>query len=354
MKRTSNLWPEVVSWDNLVSAARRARRGKRFKAGPLLFEHDVEAELLRLQAELTDGSYSPGAYRAFIIHEPKRRLISAAPYRDRVVHHALCRVIEPIFERTFLGCSYANRTGYGTHRALRRFTRLLRSSDWVLRCDIRQYFPSIDHEILKGLIRRKIKCRPTLELIDRIIDGSNQQEPVDNPWFRGDTLLTGMERRRGLPIGNLTSQFFANVYLNSLDHLVVEQLRTPGYVRYVDDFALFGDDLHRLIELRDQIVEHLYRLRLRLHPAKTQLFRTAVGASFVGFRVLPDRIRIRSENLRRARRRLRRYQAGYRRGELSPDELTKRVRSWIAHLEHADTWRLREEIFGSLAFVRGR
>lgn len=160
-------------------------------------------------------------------------------------------------------------------------------------------------------------------------------------------------RRRGLPIGNLTSQFFANVYLNALDHLVAEQLRSSAYVRYVDDFALFTASREEAEAARGGIASHLAGRRLRLHPVKTQVQRTAVGSHFVGFRVLPDRLRVRSENLRRARRRLREYRAAFSRGELTPAELTARVRSWIAHLQHADTWRLREHIFSSLAFTRG-
>ncbi len=180
--------------------------------------------------------------------EPKPRKISAAPYRDRVVHHALCNVIVPIFERTFIADSYANRLGFGTHRALKRFTQFARSSRYILQCDIRKYFPSIDHEILKRLLRRKIKCADTLWLIDTIIDNSNEQEPVIE-YFPGDGLLTPIERRRGLPIGNLTSQFFANIYLNGLDHFVKEQLRASKYLRYVDDFALFADDRNFLSDV---------------------------------------------------------------------------------------------------------
>ena len=170
MKRYGDLFERIVAFENLLNAAKDAQRGKRFQENVLRFHYRCDQELFSLQEELRSKSYLPGAYRTFEIHEPKRRLISAAPYRDRVVHHALCNVIAPIFERTFIRDSYANRAGFGTHRALRRFTGFLRSSRSVLQCDIRQYFPSIDHDILKSLIRRKIKCRDTLWLIDLIID----------------------------------------------------------------------------------------------------------------------------------------------------------------------------------------
>lgn len=351
MKRAGDLWPRVTSFENLLDAARKARKGKRFKASTLEFDHRMEEELVALRRELSSGEYRPGAYFTFEIFEPKRRLISAAPYRDRVVHHALCNVIGPVFEKTFVADSFANRVGYGTHRALRRFTGLLRSSRHILQCDVRKYFPSMDHEILKSLVRRKIKCPDTLRLADLIIDGSNEQEPVQH-LFPGDTLLTALERRHGMPIGNLTSQLFANVYLNPFDHFVKERLGAGRYVRFVDDFAIFSDDRGELREMLGRVREYLAGLRLVLNTSKTRLERTASGADFLGFRVLPDRIRVRRSNLRRARRRLKEMVEDYRAGRLGISEVTDRVRSWVAHLEHGDTWRLRGRIFSSLVFTR--
>jgi retron-type reverse transcriptase len=158
MKRYGNLWAQIIDFENILRAARQAQKGKRFRPNVLAFNYSLEKELERLQQELTSKTYRPGHYRTFEIMEPKRRMISAAPYRDRVVHHALCNVILPIFERTFIDDSYANREGYGTHRALRRFTEFARSSRYVLQGDVKKYFPSIDHEILKAAIGRKIRC----------------------------------------------------------------------------------------------------------------------------------------------------------------------------------------------------
>ncbi|GAK53563.1 RNA-directed DNA polymerase [Candidatus Moduliflexus flocculans] len=352
MKRCGDLFERIIAFENLLNAAKAAQRGKRFQENVLRFNYRFEQELFALQDELRSKSYQPGDYRTFEIYEPKRRLISAAPYRDRVVHHALCNVVMPIFDRTFIRDSYANRTGFGTHRALRRFVGFFRSSRYILQCDIRKYFPSIDHAILKTLIRRKIKCRETLWLIDTIIDHSNPQEPV-TAYFPGDDLLTPFERRHGLPIGNLTSQFFANLYLNGFDHFVKETLFMQKYLRYVDDFALFDDDRERLADAKQRIDAFLATLRLTMHPVKSQLFETRHGANVVGFRVLPDRIRVRTENLRRARRRLRQQQADYTAYRLNRQELTQSLRSWIAHLAHGNTWRLRGQLFARLAFARG-
>ncbi len=352
MKRHGNLWPQVIDFNNLMAANKKAQRGKRYRENVLYFNSRLADELLQLQTELESRSYQPGEYKTFQIVEPKKRMISAAPYRDRVVHHALCNVIAPVFERTLIRDTYANREGYGTHRALRRFTEFARSSRYVLQCDIRKYFPSIDHEILKSTIRRKIKCADTLWLIDTIIDASNEQEEMI-VHFPGDELWTPYERRRGLPIGNLTSQFFANVYLAGFDRFVKESLRAPKYVRYVDDFALFGDDRNELAEWRKRIEEFLASLRLQIHPVKSQLFETRHGVSFVGYRVLPDRIRVRSDNLQRARKRLRLLQNAYRSGEKTLDQITQSLRSWIAHLEHGDTWQLRQQLFSVFTYAKG-
>lgn len=351
MKRHKHLWPEIIDFENLLLAARRAQKGKRLQASVLGFNYHLETELLKLQEELTLQTYRPGGYTTFEIYDPKCRLISAAPYRDRVIHHALCNIIQPIFERTFIDDSYANRLGYGTHKALRRFTHWARTSRYVLQCDIQKYFPSIDLEILKTLIRRKIQCPETLWLIDVIIDHSNEQIPV-HELFPGDDLFTILERRRGLPIGNLTSQFFANVYLNGFDHFVKEQLKVKKYLRYVDDFALLSDDPAFLADARLALEDYLAGLRLKIHPIKSQLFETRHGANFLGFRVLSDRIRVRKENLRRGKRRLKQLQADYGSAKIGFRELDQSIQSWLAHLDHGDTWHLRQEIFADLVFAR--
>ncbi|MHC5718196.1 MAG: reverse transcriptase domain-containing protein, partial [Nostoc sp.] len=336
---------------NILLASRQAQKGKRFRDNILEFNYHLETELIRLHKQLTDKAYQPGAYRTFHLTNPKSRLISAAPYRDRVIHHALCNIIVPIFERTFIADSYANRLGFGTHRALNKFTHFARNSRYVLQCDIKKYFPTIDHIILKELLRRKIKCPDTLWLIDTLIENSNEQEIVID-YFPGDDLLTPVTRRRGLPIGNLTSQFFANIYLNSFDHFVKEQLKIFKYVRYVDDFALFSDDRELLADARLAIEEYLAQLRLKIHPIKSQLFETKIGATFLGFRIFSNIIRVRNSNLHQARRRLKRLQTDYAQGKIEREKVNQSIQSWFAHLEHGDTWRLRQQIFTSLDWSR--
>ncbi len=180
-------------------------------------------------------------------------------------------------------------------------------------------------------------------MLDTVIDHSNPQE-APLLYFPDDDLLTPVERRKGLPVGNLTSQLLANVYLNGFDHFIKEHLKIRAYVRYVDDFALFGNDREALREARREMEQYLAGLRLKIHPVKSQLFETRRGPSFFGFRVLPRQIRVRNDNLRRARRHLREMQAAYRRGEMTLADISRSLQAWLAHLDHGNTWRLREKM----------
>ena len=216
--------------------------------------------------QLTTRTYRPGSYVNFYIHEPKRRKISAAPFRDRVVHHALCNLIEPVFERTFVDDSFANRLGKGTHRALSRVQKLARRFPYVLQGDLRQFFPSVDHAILRPLLARKIHDPDVIGLTNIILASGEGilHEAYDMVYFPGDDLFA-VNRPRGLPIGNLTSQFWANVYLNPFDHFVKRELGCRGYVRYVYDFLMFAEDKTTLWRWRKAVVGRLARLRLTIH-----------------------------------------------------------------------------------------
>lgn len=344
LSRHRDLFGGIATFPALMAAARRAVTGKRKKPGAASFFARLEPEVLRLERELNAGTWKPGRYLEIELFDPKHRIVSAAPFRDRVVHHALCAVIEPIFERGFVFDSYANRAGKGTHVAVARYEGYRDRHRHVLRADIYRYFPSIDHEILKLDIRRRIACPDTLRMTDAIIDGSNPQEPV-NLHYPGDDLFAPYLRRRGLPIGNLTSQFFANVYLDGLDHFAREVLRAP-YLRYVDDFALFHDDPAVLADWRGRIGDWLARRRLRLHPRKTFVAPTVEPATFLGYVLLPGGRRLLPEdNVRRFHGRLRALRDRWRVGTVEWAEVERCVGAWIAHAEHADTWRLRAAIF---------
>ena len=236
-RRADGLFDRVAAFEPLCAAALRAAAGKRRAPGPAAFLANLEPEVLRLERELRAGTWRPGGYVSFEVRDPKRRLISAAPFRDRVVHHAVHAVIAPLFERGFIHHTYANRVGKGTHRAVARYERLRDRHRHVLRGDIYRYFPAIDHEVLKADLRRRIACARTLAVLDRIVDASNPQEPV-HLYYPGDDLFTPYERRRGLPIGNLTSQLFANVYLDRFDHFTAEVLRAPDTTHLGRDSTL--------------------------------------------------------------------------------------------------------------------
>ena len=350
MKRQGGLFDSICAFDNLLAAAARARRGKRDRQDVAAFHHDLESNLLRLQEELLEGRYRPGAYRAFHIRDPKPRLISAAPYRDRVVHHALCRVIEPLFEHSFIFDSYANRRGKGTHKALDRCTEYARRYRYVLKCDIQKYFPSIDHTLLKAHLARRIRCPRTLALLGVILDSSNPQEHA-LCYFPGDSLFTPHERRRGLPIGNLTSQLFGNVYMDGFDHWMKEVAGCRAYIRFVDDFLVFGDDKTALAGLLPRIQRRLNGLRLRLHPKKCQVAPVARGVEFLGWQVFPERRRLRRATGVRMQRRLRELAGSYGDGRVSLERVRASVMSCIGHLKHGDTAGLRRAMFGPVAFA---
>lgn len=347
-KRARYLFEKICSFENLLAAFYAARKGKRKKRNVAAFEANLDRELFRLKEELENGSYQPGAYRTFKIRDPKERTISAAPFRDRVVHHALCLIIGPLFERSLVSDTYANRNGKGSHAGIKRCQEYMRPYPYVLKADIRKYFPSIDHALLKALIARRIKCQRTLALVFKIIDASNPQEEVLD-YFPGDDLFTPYSRRKGLPLGNLTSQYFANWYLSPLDHFIREKLRAPGYARYVDDFVVFAADKATLRYFQQEIEQFLAcRLRLRLHPKKTHIFPTSAGITFLGQRIFTTHRRLARINVQRFRKRLRLRLRAYRRGKITPDKFELQLNSWLGHAKQADTFRLRKRIFRQL------
>ncbi len=344
-RRFYDLYPGICSFENLYRAFRKAAKGKRGKPEVAAFEFHLERNLLELRKELQAQTYNPGSYCSFTIHDPKQRLISAAPFRDRVVHHALCNVIEPIFERTFIADSYANRRGRGTHKALDRAQQFARRHRFVLQCDVAQFFPSIDYQILFAIISKKIGDPGVLTLVERILAGGEGvlDEHYSMVYFPGDDLFA-VNRPRGLPIGNLTSQFWANVYLNELDQFVKRELRCRAYLRYVDDFLLFAAAKSQLWEWKSAVRDFLRRLRLTLHERESTVYPVTHGIPFLGFRIYPTHRRLKRRNAVAFARRLRFWHRQLAAGEMTLPEVLERIRGWIAHARHGDTWRLRRSL----------
>jgi len=345
------MFERICSWDNLLLAYKRAARGKRGRPDVARFEHRLEDRLLELRGELLHGTYRPGEYRSFFVHEPKHRRISAAPFRDRVVHHALCNLLEPILERTFVFETFANRTGKGTHKALDRLQRHARDHRYFLRCDVRQFFPSIDHAILRGLLADRVDDARTLALIDRLLESGAGvlSEEYTIVYFSGDDLFAPL-RPRGLPIGNLTSQLWANAYLSPFDHFVKRELRCSGYVRYVDDFVLFADDKAVLRRHLDALVERLGRYRLTIHPG-AQPAPVTEGIPFLGFVVDPSRRRLKRRKVVNIRRKLARLSAGHRAGKVSQEAIAASVRGWTQQAGYGNTVGLRKAVLSAAGLL---
>jgi len=343
---------QVAAWDNLLLAWGKAARGKRGKPKVAAFEHQVADRLLALQSRLQDGSWRPGGYVHFTIHSPKVRRISAAPFADRVVHHALVNRLEPLFERRFIGDSYANRVGKGTHRAVERAQELARRHRFVLRLDIVKHFPSIDHAILVRILAEQLSDARVLDLAARIIasgDGIVDQAP-GRIWFEGDDLLAAC-RSRGLPIGNLTSQFWSNCYLHPLDQFVKRELGCRAYLRYVDDMALFADTKAELWRCKRSIVDFLAGLRLILHQNAAQVAPVSTGFPWLGFVVYPTHTRVKRRKVVQATRRLTERFDAWRAGSISFAEFDAGVQGWINHVRYADSWGLRGHVLSRFVWT---
>ena len=306
MKSYGGLFEEIVSVPNLARAAIAAAKGKREKPEVARFLIQATEELPRLSTELISGDYMPHPYRQFRIRDPKPRTISGADFRDRVIHHAVCDVIGPLLERRFIFDSYACRTGKGAHRAVARSQLFSRRYRYFLKLDVASFFDTVDHDILLSLLGGQFREQRLLALLEAIIRCP----------------FPGVEPRKGLPIGNLTSQWFANLYLDGLDHFAKETLRIPGYVRYMDDMLLLSNSKAQLWGAHDAVCEYLENDRaLRLKERVTLLAPCSEGIPFLGMRVSPGAWRLQQTRFLRTRRRMCGKETAFRNGRLSADAL---------------------------------
>lgn len=332
-KRVGQLYDSLTSWSNLYLAYKKACKHKKSKAETAEWMYHCEKYLFELQAELREQRYQPQPYKYFKIKEPKERIISVAAFRDRVVHHALVNIIEPHFEAAFIKDSYATRKGKGLHLAVSAAQGYARQHQWYLKLDIRKFFASINHDILLGLICRKIKDPAVISLCRIIL--SNQ------------TVSMGLEESRGLPVGNLTSQFFANIYLNKLDHFVKQALGFRAYVRYMDDFILFSDDPQELKQALKRIESFIQdQLELRLKPKSVQLNRVCLGIPYLGYRIFPQLLRVRRENLKRCINGIEKSEQAYIKGKISAELLYQSTRSRMGFIGYAHSTMLLRAIWG--------
>ena len=301
MKSHGGLWERIVAPENLLAAWGRVRRGHAGSPEVQSFALDLDAHLAGLRAELLAGTYRPGAYRQFGVRDPKPRTISCAPVRDRIAHHALCGVVAPLLERRFTEDSYACREGKGTHRACARARDLVRRHPWFCKIDVRHYFDSISHDRLLAVLLPRFREREVRGLIERIV-----RHPVP-----------GRAPGCGLPIGNLTSQWFANAFLDGFDHFAKENLRLPGYLRYMDDMVFFAGSKADCWRALDEAERWLRRERgLELKTEATLVAPVSEGLPFLGLRIFPAGWRLQRGRFLRTRRKFARRVRDHREGSL--------------------------------------
>ena len=355
---TDNLYPEIYNIGNLILAWRKARKGKTKKEYVIEFEQDTLGNLLKLSEELKTQAYKLTPLKTFILRDPKTRKISKSAFRDRIVHHALFRIIEPIFDKGFIYDSCANRIGKGNLFALKRFDLFkrrvvnnLKTEAFCLKADIKHYFQEVNHEILLGIIKRKITDGMVIGLIKKILNNAPNpfcSRPCSLPEsnislaksFAPPPNETGF-CKKGMPLGNLTSQFFANVYLNELDYFVKHKLKAKYYIRYVDDFVILHKNKAQLEIWETEISVFLREtLRLELHPQKSKIIPLSKGIDFVGFRNFYYYRLLRKRNVRKMRLRVNQY----KKGELSKKRLLEIFQGWNAYAKWANSFKLRREV----------
>lgn len=287
MKRYGNLWEQIVSRENLELAYHKASKGKKNQNGVKRFEKNISGNLDWLETLLREKRFRTSRYLEKTIYEPKKRTIYILPFSpDRIVQHAVMNIVAPLWNKMFIDDSYACREGKGLHGGSRRTMEFVRKYRYCLKMDIRKFYPSVDQGILKEIIRQKIKCPDTLELLDGII--------------------TSFPGGKNVPIGNLTSQWFGNLYMHELDVFVKHTLRCRAYLRYCDDFCLFANDKAYLHKCAEKI-EVFLRERLKLTLSKNDLFPVSRGVDFLGYRHFPKYVLLRKRTAKNLRRRLKHF-----------------------------------------------
>ncbi len=342
MKTYKNLYPKIYSYKNLELAFKKAKKNKSNLIYVKEYEENLTLNLKLLQQELFYQVYRPTKLKKFIIRDPKTRVIRKSIFKDRIVHHALINILEPIYEKIFINDSYASRKNKGTHNALKRFDNFKRKvtnngelitnsknnnmiQGYVLKADIRHFFDSVDQDLLIKILQKKIKDKKVINLITLI--------------------LKNFENDKGMPLGNLTSQFFANVYLNELDYFIKHKLKIKYYLRYVDDFVILHKDKKILNNHKTQINNFLKtELRLELHPDKSKIFHLYRGVNLLGLRVFYHHKLLRKRNLRQFYSKFNKLKTDYNQGKITKNNILESIQGWFGYAQHANTYKLRKNI----------
>lgn len=347
MKTYNKLYEKLCSYENLELAFMKARKNKTLKLYVIRFEKNLKQNLLQLQFELLTFSYRPQPLTPFIIRDPKTRKICKSIFRDRIIHHALVNILEPIFEPIFIHDSYAGRVGKGTLKAIERFDYFKRKvsyngkklkgikdknyvAGYCLKADIKHYFDTVDYKVLMNIIERKIKDNTVLWLIKII-------------------LANALGKNKGMPLGNLTSQFFANVYLNELDYFVKHKLKAKYYIRYVDDFVILHNSKEILEDYKSNINQFLKSsLKIELHPDKSKVIPLRQGINFLGFRNFYHYKLLRKTNIRKMQKKMKEFTKLYGAEQIDYDVVYDSFLGWFAYAKWANTYNLRKKIIGFL------
>lgn len=334
MKVYKNLFQQIISPENLFASWDEFRPNKRHKRDVQAFEFRLEQNIFQLHRDLTTKQYGHQTYSGFYIRDPKVRHIHKASVRDRIVHHAIFRILNPIFDKTFIPTSFSCRIGKGVHKGVLTLERMIRAESrnftrpcFALKCDVQKFFDSVDHQILLSILYKKIKDTNTLWLLNEIIES-----------FSADD-------RQGLPIGNLTSQLFANIYMNEFDQFVKSTMQLKRYIRYTDDFAVISADrlyLEKLIEPIQSFLKN--KLRLGIHPKKISIRACHQGVDFLGYVALPHHRLMRPKTRVRIFRKLKARISQYRSGLINEQTLSQSLQSYLGVLSHADTYRLSQDL----------
>lgn len=346
MKTYNNIYEKIISKKNLILAWKKARKGKTKKYYIIEFEKNLPFHLNSLYQELSNQIYSPEPLKTFILRDPKTRKISKSDFRDRIIHHAINNILEPIFDKNFIVDNCASRKEKGTLFALKRFEKFRRkitsnltSKGYCLKADIKHYFEEINHKILLKILQRKIKCKKTIWLIKQILQ--NKIENKIGKEIRNSSLTKGM------PLGNLTSQFFANIYLNELDQFVKHKLKIKYYIHYVDDFTILHKSKEQLDRWKSKIEKFLNeKLKLELHPHKSKIINLSRGVDFVGFRNFYNHKLLRKRNIRNIERKI----SAYNKGKISLDKLFESFEGWRAYAKWANSHSLTRNLVKKIKF----
>ncbi len=346
MKSYKNLYPKLYSYGNLEKAFKKASKGKNSKPYVVEFKINLKENLLRLQKDLRDETYMPHKLKKFTVRDPKTRLIRKSIFRDRVVHHAIVNILEPIYDPIFISDSYANRTDKGTIAAIQRFDQFKKKvskngqlikgaktnnmiKGYVLKADIKKFFDSVYQNKLIEIFRHKIKDEKLIWLIVKILKN------FDN-------------KKVGMPLGNMTSQFFANIYLNDLDQFIKRKLRMKYYLRYVDDFIIMHSDKKVLEDCMTKIEKYLKTLRLEMHKDKSKIYPLYKGVEFLGFKIFYEYKRVRKRNVKHFKKKLNNLLKNYQSDVISKEKFIESINGWFAYIMWGNTYRLRKEIISEI------